>query len=96
MFLTSDHSGRLYTTDSVWGDRPKHCISRITLENGRFSHYERLTINPHYENQTHPCIAPDGSYIIFDVNVENGSLFVSVKDEDGSWGEAIDLPRRGG
>jgi len=95
MYLTSDNSGRLYTTESVWGDQPKHYISRITFENGRFSHYERLTINPHYENQTHPCIAPDGSFIIFDVNVENGSLFVSFKDEDGNWGEAIDLTRHG-
>jgi Tol biopolymer transport system component len=95
MYLTSDNSGQLYTTESVWGNQPKHYLSKVTFNNGLFTHYERLTVHPHYENQTHPCIAPDGSYIIFDVNVENGSLFVSFKDEKGKWGEAIDLTKHG-
>ena len=95
MFLTSDNLGNLYTTESVWGGQPKHYIARVSFDNGTFAKYERLKVNPHYENQTHPCIAPDGSYIIFDINVENGSLFVSFKDKDGNWGEAIDLTRHG-
>jgi len=95
VYLTSDNSGQLYTTESVWGNQPKHYLSKVTFNNGLFTHYERLTVHPHYENQTHPCIAPDGSYIIFDVNVENGSLFVSFKDEKGKWGEAIDLTKHG-
>jgi len=95
MYLTSDNSGQLYTTESVWGDEPKHYLSKVTFSNERFSHYERLKINPHYENQTHPCIALDGSYIIFDINVEKGSLFVSFKDKDGNWGEGIDLTKHG-
>ena len=95
MYLTSDNSGQLYTTESVWGNQPKHYLAKVTFSNGLFTHYERLKINPHYENQTHPCIAPDGSYIIFDINVENGSLFVSFKDKKGKWGEAIDLTRHG-
>jgi Tol biopolymer transport system component len=95
MYLTSDRSGQLYTTDSVWGNQPKHYLAKVTFRNGVFSNYERLHIDPHYENQTHPCIAPDGSYIIFDINVENGSLYVSFKDKGGKWGEAIDLTRHG-
>jgi Tol biopolymer transport system component len=95
MYLTSDNSGQLYTTESVWGSEPKHYLAKVTFNNGLFARYERLKISPHYENQTHPCIAPDGSYIIFDINVENGSLFVSFRDKDGKWGEAIDLTKHG-
>ena len=95
MYLTSDNSGQLYTTESVWGNQPKHYLAKVTLINGLFTHYERLNIKPHYEDQKHPCIAPDSSYIIFDTNVENGGLFVSFKDKDGNWGEAIDLTQHG-
>lgn len=94
-YLTSDDSGRFYTTDPVRGDQPKHCLASMTFSQGRFSRPERLTIQPYFENQTHPCIAPDGSYILFDINVENGSLFVNFKDKDGKWGEAIDLTKHG-
>jgi hypothetical protein len=95
MYLTCDNSGRFYTTESVWGDQPKHYLAWMTFSHGRFSAPERLALRPHYENQTHPCIAPDGSYIIFDINVENGSLFVSFKDREGHWGEGIDLTKHG-
>jgi hypothetical protein len=95
MYLTSDRSGHFYTTQSVWGSQPKHYLAKVTFRDGLFTQYERLTINPHYGNQTHPCIAPDGSYIIFDINVENGSLFVSFMDKNGNWGEGIDLTKHG-
>jgi len=95
MYLTSDRSGQLYTTRSVWGAQPKHYLAKVAFSDGVFSDYEILTIHPHFENQTHPCIAPDGSYIIFDINVENGSLYVSFKNKDGKWGEAIDLTKHG-
>jgi WD40-like Beta Propeller Repeat len=95
MYLTCDNSGRFYTTESVWGDQPKHHLASMTFSQGRFSRPERLALQPHYENQTHPCIAPDGSYILFDINVENGSLFVNFKDKNGDWGEGIDLTKHG-
>jgi Tol biopolymer transport system component len=95
MFLTSDDSGQLYTTEAVWGNQPKFYLAKTTFRDSHFTEFERLKIHPYYENQTHPCIAPDGSYILFDINVENGSLFVSFKDKDGSWGEAIDLTQHG-
>ena len=95
MYLTCDRSGHFYTTESHWGDQPKHYLAEVAFRGGRFTDYKRLTIHPHYENQTHPCIAPDGSYIIYDINVENGSLFVSFKDKNGNWGEGIDLTKHG-
>jgi hypothetical protein len=54
-----------------------------------------LHIETHYGKQTHPCIAPDGSYIIFDIQDANSKLFVSFKDKKGSWGELIDLTEHG-
>jgi hypothetical protein len=95
MYLTSDNSGQLYTTEAVWGNQPRFYLAKVTFSEGVFAQYDRLKINPHYENQTHPCIAPDGTYILFDIEVENGSLFVSFKDKDGNWDEAIDLTRHG-
>lgn len=43
----------------------------------------------------HPFIAPDESYIIWDAEKENGfgdnDLFISFRENDGSWGSAINL-----
>jgi hypothetical protein len=43
----------------------------------------------------HPYIAPDESYIIWDAEREEGygdnDLYISFKQEDGSWGKAINL-----
>lgn len=43
----------------------------------------------------HPFIAPDESYILWDGERETGfggnDIYISVKQEDGSWGEAINL-----
>lgn len=43
----------------------------------------------------HPFIAPDESYIIFDSKREDGhgdsDLYISYRQSDGSWGEAINL-----
>jgi Tol biopolymer transport system component len=95
MYLTSDASGALYTTESVWGETPKHYLARASFSDGRLEVVERLEIEPHYENQTHPCIARDGSYIIYDANVEGGSLFVSFRDPTGAWLRGIDLTEHG-
>ncbi len=43
----------------------------------------------------HPYIAPDESYLIFDGKREGGygnsDLYISYRQQDGSWGEAINL-----
>ena len=95
MFVTSDAMGNLYTTDmSSINTNGKTYLARITVTNDLFAKYERLTINPHYGKQAHPGIAPDGSYIVFDVQSGN-YMYVSFKKQDGTWGEAIDLTKHG-
>jgi hypothetical protein len=43
----------------------------------------------------HPFIAPDESYLLFDATREGGygdsDIFISFRQQDGSWGEAINL-----
>lgn len=43
--------------------------------------------------KTHPFIAPDESYLIFDSRRENGNLdiYISFREKDGSWGAAVNL-----
>jgi len=61
---------------------------------GLFTGFERLNITPYYHYQAHPCISPDGSYILFDV--EGGKhMFVSFKNSNGSWSTGIDLTNYG-
>jgi hypothetical protein len=95
MFLSSSRDGAFYTTDlSSRSSTGRTYLVRITISDGVFTGYERLDIPVHYGIQAHPCIAPDGSYILFDVEGGN-HLFVSFKNADGSWGEAIDLVEHG-
>lgn len=44
---------------------------------------------------SHPFIAPDESYLLWDAKKENGfgdsDIYISFKQKDGSWGEGINL-----
>lgn len=44
---------------------------------------------------SHPFIAPDESYLLFDADREDGygdsDIYISFKQEDGTWGNAINL-----
>jgi hypothetical protein len=95
MFLSSSRDGQLYTTDmSLRLTSGATFLAKVTTDNGLFVKYERLNIPTYTGSQAHPCIAPDGSYILFDVH--GGSyLFACFKEADGTWGEAIDLTRHG-
>jgi Tol biopolymer transport system component len=85
MYVSSDRSGQLYVTDlSVSQMR----ISLVTLTDGRFTAYERIT------SGAHPCIAPDGSYLVYDYG-GGAHLYVRFRLEDGTWGEEIDLAGQG-
>jgi ankyrin repeat protein len=94
MFVSSSRSGQIYVTDPVAG-----YLAKAELVNGRFSKLDRVTgaldhLRPRYTNFAHPCIAPDESYLLFDV--EGGwHLFVSFRGADGAWGEPIDLAEHG-
>ena len=96
MFLTSSRDGSIYTTDmSSRKNNWSTYLAKVTVgKAGQFTKYDRLNIKPYPGMQAHPCIAPDGSYILFDIN--GGShLFISFKKTDGTWGEAIDLAKHG-
>jgi hypothetical protein len=95
MFLSSTREGQLYTTDmsSLFTNGSTY-LTKIGIKDGLFLNYEKINIQTRLGRQAHPCIAPDGSYLLFDV--EGGNyLFVSFKQSDGSWGEAIDLTKHG-
>lgn len=95
MFLSSTQDGQLFTTDMSTRSRDgRTYLARIILSDGVFSGYERLDISSPRGYPAHPCIALDGSYILFDV--ESGShLFISFKRPEGTWGEPIDLIEHG-
>jgi len=95
MFLSSTQDGQLYTTDmSSRNVDGKTYLAKISVTDGVFTDYERLPIETSWGNPAHPCIAPDGSYILFDVGSGN-HLFVSFRKADGTWGEPIDLTNHG-
>jgi hypothetical protein len=95
MFISSSQDGQLYTTDmSSRNVDGKTYLAKITVTDGVFADYERLPIETPWGNPAHPCIALDGSYILFDVGMGN-HLFVSFKKADGTWGEPIDLTKQG-
>jgi hypothetical protein len=95
MFVSSSRDGQLYTTDmSSLSEGGKTYLAKLSTEDGLFTNYERLTIPTYLGSQAHPCIAPDGSYLLFDVDGGN-HLFVSFRETGGRWGEAIDLAKHG-
>ena len=97
MFVSSSRDGQVYITDV--SSQTGGYLVKVTIDNGRFIGRKRLTggmdaLRPQYSDQAHPCIAPDGSYLLFDVGGGN-HLFVCFKKIDGTWGEAIDLANHG-
>jgi hypothetical protein len=95
MFLSSSQDGQLYTTDmSSRSVNGMTYLAKITVIEGVFTDYERLHIETSWGSPAHPCIASDGSYILFDVESGN-HLFVSFKNANGAWGEPVDLTNHG-
>jgi hypothetical protein len=91
MFVSSDREGNIYTTDmtSVM-TKGKTYLAKVKIGNSKFVGFERLSIPQYYGSQAHPYTMPEGSFIIFDVD-SGHHLFVSFKQKNGSWGDAIDL-----
>ena len=90
MFLSSSRDGQIYTTDM---SASTTYLARVTVADGVFLNYERLKIPNTSGGYAHPGIAPDGSYLLFDV--DGSQLFVSFRRADGTWGDAIDLTEHG-
>jgi len=92
MRVTSSSKGTI-AFDEV-GDGGKGLMRYSIMENGK-----RLTPKPFPQQintgtyNVHPFIAPDESYVIWDGqrqnDVRNAELFISFKQLDGTWGEAI-------
>jgi hypothetical protein len=94
MFLSSSLDGQIYTTDmSSSRTNRKTYLAKVATVDGVFSDYERLAIPNLSGSYAHPCIAPDGSYLLFDV--DGSHLFVSFGKAGETWGEAIDLTQHG-
>jgi len=95
MFPSSSRDGRMYITDMSSRSRDgKTYLAEIKLQRGLFAGYKRLPIKTGWGSQAHPAIAPDGSYLLFDVQ-EGNYLYVSFRRADGTWDDAIDLTQHG-
>lgn len=88
MSVTSTLDGTLYFTGPSG-------IARSRFSNGEYAKPEVLPkeINKNkYFVASHPYIAPDESYLIFDAEgMTNSELFISYRKKDGSWTEAMKL-----
>jgi hypothetical protein len=98
MFLSSTNGGEIYVTDHT--DLPNGYLAKARMVDGKFAGFERLTGGieklraKSVTNIAHPAIAPDGSFVVFDIS--GGShLCVSFRQADGSWSDAIDLTGHG-
>jgi len=82
MFVSSDRSGQLYVTDLETRN-----VGQVSLTDGRFTDWQSIT------SGAHPCIAPDGSYLIYDRDGEH--MFVKFLLADGKWSATINLAQHG-
>ena len=90
------NSGTIYFTLALEG-YGSHDIYKSQLINGKYATPEKLgpAINSSGDDWQ-PFIAPDESYLIFsryEGNPKQGTLnlFISFKDPEGSWTEAVNL-----
>lgn len=95
MFVSVDLSGTLYTTDISRGPGTERLMT-ANLENGI---YTRFSLMPDPVNlnakDMYPCISGDGKILVFNSsrtgsNSKSG-LFVSHLNEEGTWGDPIEL-----
>jgi Tol biopolymer transport system component len=95
MFMISSRDGQIYTTDlSSRKKDGRTYLAKVSTDGGVFTSFEKLNVSPRFGSQAHPCIALDGSYIIFDVD-GGAYMYVSFKNPHGTWREAIDLTKHG-
>ena len=98
MSVSSTRDGRLFMT--LFGEPDAGGLVEVPLVEGRFGTPVRLRGGMETLEATvggspaHPAIAPDGSYVVFDV-LGGPYLFVCFHNDDGTWSEAIDLSEHG-
>jgi hypothetical protein len=101
MYVTTTKNGIIYVTDNDYEDWKKYGIARTKLVNGWFGPFERqkggvASPAPGRMAGSHPCIAPDENFIIFDsytIDPPGGysQLFICFRESDGSWGKAANI-----
>ncbi len=78
---TSDGNGILRSSRLIDGKREEPKPMSEAINAGRWS--------------AHPFIAPDESYVLWDTHRDDGygdaDIYISFRQEDGSWGQAINL-----
>ena len=95
MRLTSSANGTLYF--DTWDEKNKQFPIRYSRQvNGQYEPPRVLSKEINTGKQlNHPYIAPDESYLIWDAIREDGygdsDLYISYRQQDGSWGKAINL-----
>jgi ankyrin repeat protein len=84
-----DREGTVYFSTNIPGSLGGGDIYRSRLVEGRYQKPENLgaPINTPAE-EGFPCIAPDGSYLLFGRSFD---IFVSFRGKDGRWGDAVRL-----
>nr|NQU92975.1 PD40 domain-containing protein [Bacteroidota bacterium] len=96
MYVTTSANGNLYLTDIFNIAGGGICISEF--RDGTYQPIKKLQGGINKYRSAHPCIAPDESFMIFDAqetgpdySAEADNLFVSFKNQKGTWGEPIPL-----
>jgi len=94
MYATLSDKGNIYFTIRKDG---VDCLAMKRFVNGKNQDTEIIpapVYSKNYHDQ-HPCIAPDGSFLIFDSEnrpkKNQCGLFISFKQPDGSWTEPVNL-----
>ncbi len=97
MYATTDREGNLYVTDISREEDGNIVVARP----GKDGYGDPATLGDEVNSlysDAHPCIAPDGSFLIFDsrrpgaVGGEgDGDFWICFRTENGSWTEAINV-----
>jgi hypothetical protein len=91
MSVTSTLDGTLYFTGAY---NKNYGIYRSHFINGEYANPEFLPVEINkskYFGASHPFIAPDERYMIFDAGAadNNADLYISFRKKDGSWTDAV-------
>lgn len=94
-YLSQTRNGDFYITELPNNDNQnRYHIVKVKIDNNRMTDYERIIFPDQTGHRAHPCIAPDGSFIIFDGG-GGDRMRIAFRKEDGTWGKALDLTQYG-
>lgn len=87
MWASADNNNNLYYTTHVNG---LASIGKSTVTDGKYSEKEVVSLPNEEKNEyLHPCVAHDGSFLIFDTQSNDPEnifgLYISFKQKDNNW-----------